>query len=276
MSPNNPGNFVNDLVEMASAFKRLPEVEAELAEARREAAKAMDTIQRLEHKLLDRSNEITEHLSRIRSLEVERDDAQFHALEADDRTQRALDFIKATFGNAGALIQALEPPAPPKSEPAAPEVPVQPVQPAAPMTNPVYSDPNGQFLSTDDGKPEPNIPEAAQGAPLGESQTPMTSGSPSTTAHDGTHSSADASPAPEVAQPGEPTGTDAAPTASPTPSGATDASGTSATEPGGFSMKPIERPYAGKRYSEVVKDGKHWPTRDQWEAGGGTVDNWYA
>lgn len=292
MSPNNPGNFVNDLVEMASAFKRLPEVEAELADVRQQAAKAQDTIQRLEMKLMERSNEISMHLARIRSLEVERDDAQFHALEADDRTQRALDFIKATFGNAGALIQALEPPAAPKPEQADTSVPVQAVQSAAEpraIDNPIYCDPQAPFLSTDDGKPEPSIGEVAS-APLGEphigAAIPTSNASPDgvSSADGAASTSTDAPSAPEVAaQPGEPaTATSSAseqvatvetPTAS-----QSDTAHNAATPPDAPTVDPSQKPvgiYTGRRYSDVVKGGS-WPTREQWEAGGGTVDNWFA
>ena len=99
-------NFVGSLVEMAKAYEELPMVQRQLNDLRSELDKAQDTIASREIKIMQLSQEADLLNSRIRSLEVERDDAQFHALEADDRTQRALDFIKATFGNAGSLIQA--------------------------------------------------------------------------------------------------------------------------------------------------------------------------
>jgi len=249
MSPASVSNFVGDLVAMATAFERLPQVEADLAEARNTINAHLNTIQRLEHKLLDRANEITDAQSRIRSLEVERDDAQFHALEADDRTQRALEFIKATFGNAGALIQALEPPATPKPEQATSDVPVSAV-PAAAEVMPINSpEPEAQRPLTD---PVPSL----EGTPM-----PQPSPAPEVAASSG-ESSTGASA--DIPNPHAMEAPSTAPTTEPSP--APDAS----------------KPYAGKKYSEVNKAARDrgdfgwWETQDGWLSGGGTIDNYYA
>lgn len=109
MSPHAINSLVSDLVAMAQATERLPIAEQELSEARQEITAKYDTIQRLELKLIDRAAEIDTLHRSIRELEVAKDAAETMFLEADDRTSRALDFVKATFGTAGALIQALEP-----------------------------------------------------------------------------------------------------------------------------------------------------------------------
>jgi hypothetical protein len=110
MSPHAVNNFVSDLVLMAQAMERLPHVEADLAEARAQIEAAQNTVQRLELKLIDRAAIIDDLNAKLRTVEAERDEAIGTFLEADERTSRALDFIKATFGNAGALIQALDGP----------------------------------------------------------------------------------------------------------------------------------------------------------------------
>jgi hypothetical protein len=260
MTGHQINSLVGDLVAMAQAMERLPQVEAELTTVRRELDDKAATIQRLELKLMERSNEINEHLARIRSLEVERDDAQFHALEADDRTQRALDFIKATFGNAGALIQALEPPAAPKPEPTAAEVPVQAVQSAS-EPRPLIENPIEQ------------MPEVAS-APSGEPSTGVSADTHNPPATEVPSTAPTSSPASEVAQPGEPD----AFAASPMPSVTNEATVQTATDGSQTSSMSAEKPngpYVGKRYSEVVASGQ-WPTREQWEAGGGTEENWFA
>lgn len=246
-------NFVGSLVEMAKAYERMPAVEAELRKTQDYAGTLADTVAAREETILRLKAEIEALHAKQRELEVSRDDAQFHALEADDRTQRALDFIKATFGNAGALIQALEPP---KAEPTVANVPVQavPEASAAPegVTNP------------DETSPKPYLEQTSEGVPFRSIYDPNTA----------------TQPAPEVAaQPGEPASDAITPTAETPKVSATDTANQEASAIGDPptvdpSQKPTG-PYTGRTYSSVVASG-HWPTRDQWEAGGGTVDNWFA
>lgn len=266
MSPSTPNDFIGSLVEMAEAYRELPKVQAERNELLEQLNQYSATIQRLELKLLERSNEIALLHSRIRELEVSRDEAQFHALEADDRTARALDFIKATFGNAGTLIQALEPPR---------EASNQPVDTTS-------------AVSEAKAEPWPSTADEGTGESAVDPTSATTHGSNTS---EGSVAPIDASivastltdpapsPAPEVAaSPGEPDvqSTEALSVGSATPVDAVKLSA-DASEPPAPNPSDYNRtgPYAGKRYSEVVASG-HWPTRDQWEAGGGTVDNWFA
>lgn len=129
MSPNNPNDFIGSLVEMAKAYETLPQVQADLANAKDQEQILLERIQDGQLTVLNLKAEIDRHLETIRGLEVAKDAAETMFLEADDRTSRALAFVKATFGNAGALIQALEPPRPqPTPEP----VPVQAMPEAPP------------------------------------------------------------------------------------------------------------------------------------------------
>ena len=167
MSPHAMNTFVSDLVLMAQATERLPVVEAELSEARDQLNTMSNTIQRLELKLMDRATQIDDLHKAVREAEVAKDAAETMFLEADERTSRALDFIKATFGNAGSLIQALEPTT--KPEPvqvpiteAVTEVTVNP----EPVVS-VQSDPTSGYISNMDqnqSKPENDIlPEPTLG-----------------------------------------------------------------------------------------------------------------
>jgi hypothetical protein len=97
---------------MAKSHEELPQVRMELLEANTKIIELQNNVQRLELRLIDCANEMSGLNSTIRSLEVARDDAELRFLEAEDRTEKALAFVRTTFGNAGALIQALEPPKP--------------------------------------------------------------------------------------------------------------------------------------------------------------------
>jgi hypothetical protein len=109
MSPHAVNNFVSDLVLMAQAMERLPQVEAELHRAQSEVTEWKSRYDLLALDLEQSRIYAGTLEQKVHQLEVDRDDAELRFLEADERTSRALDFIKATFGNAGTLIQALEP-----------------------------------------------------------------------------------------------------------------------------------------------------------------------
>lgn len=114
MSPH-VGNFTQELVEMAKAAEALPQVQHELRLRDNELSKAKETIASREIHILQLKEDIDRLHAKLREAEVAKDAAETMFLEADDRTTRALEFIKATFGNAGSLIQALEPPKPAES-----------------------------------------------------------------------------------------------------------------------------------------------------------------
>lgn len=120
---SNP-NFVSDLVAMAKAFEELPQVKAELEDAKHHFSEASQRIIEREESILKLKAELEASHEARRKVEAERDDAELRFLEADERTSRALDFIKTTFGSAGSVIQSLEPPAPVAvpTPPAEPEV----------------------------------------------------------------------------------------------------------------------------------------------------------
>lgn len=109
MTGHQINSLVGDLVAMAQAMERLPLVEAELRTADAATNQWITNYNEVKADLEQSKSYAASLEQRCHALEVARDDAELSFLEADERTSRALDFIKATFGNAGSLIQALEP-----------------------------------------------------------------------------------------------------------------------------------------------------------------------
>jgi len=236
MSPH-VGNFVQDLVEMAKATEMLPQIQSQLTEARMQIEELQATVQRLELKLLDRSNTIDDLNRKVRDAEVARDDAEYRFLEAEDRTARAVDFIKATFGSAGALIQALEPP---REEP-------MPMPEPNPVPEPL---------------PTPSAIETELSTLLTPAPGPIISGTTNIDSQSVVQDQSASDPSVDT--------TTTQPNAGPGPVTTEDA-GSTQTE---HSPDNSQR-YSGKRYSEVFDSG-HYPSRDEWFDGGGDTDGWFS
>lgn len=129
MSPT-VNNFVHDLVAMAKAMEDLPIVQEKLDQANNLISRYAEDVQAREESILRLKAEAETLHSTIRKVEAEREEAILSFLDADDRTKRALDFVKSTFGSAGSLIQALEPPTPaPMAVPADAPAPLSPSTP---------------------------------------------------------------------------------------------------------------------------------------------------
>lgn len=203
-----------------------------------------------------------------------------------------MDFIKATFGNAGTLIQALEPPREPVNQ--------DPFDgKGGGLSQPIYEEPQRPF--EDQASPNGSTPTTApppEGLhttqPVGQSEHPLSASveqsTPPTSYSDETHPTepstsqepmvALASPAPEVA-PTHPT--DAITSQPNAPSGDTahetmNAGTTQSAEP--FSMQPRQPgKYEGLTYSAAHQHyglAFKWPSKDEWLSDGGTLDNFYA
>jgi hypothetical protein len=110
MTREHISSFVGDLVQMAKAMEELPLVQERVHELEHLYDKEIDKVTALETKAHQRNQEMEALHSTIRTLEASRDDAEFRFLEAEERTASALAFVRTVFGNAGALIQALDPP----------------------------------------------------------------------------------------------------------------------------------------------------------------------
>lgn len=109
MSPHAVNSFVSDLVTMAQAMERLPQIEHELSAANAEVHDWKARYDLLALDLEQSRSYATKLEAAVHDAEVAKDAAETMFLQADDRTMRAVEFIKAQFGAAGSLIQALEP-----------------------------------------------------------------------------------------------------------------------------------------------------------------------
>lgn len=172
MSPHSVGNFVQDLVEMAKATEMLPVAQERIRELEAELARKSDHITALEVRAHQRNMEIDGLHSQIKSAEVARDDAELRFLESEDRCEKALAFIRVTFGNAGALIQALEPEQP-KAEPQAQPVEV-PAQSGERATDPTVNSLSGSELPSATSQDA----EKKEDASLRTTDNPTTTGTP--------------------------------------------------------------------------------------------------
>jgi hypothetical protein len=113
MSPHAANSLVHDLVQMAQAMERLPEVQAELHTAKDEITHLLDRIQHLELKLLDRHNENEELQRKLRDEEAKRSDAETMFLECDDAKstlERTLQNLRKDIE--GVLLAVTPPTAP--------------------------------------------------------------------------------------------------------------------------------------------------------------------
>lgn len=136
---SNTNNFVHELVVMAKAMEELPQVKAELDTARADNQLYLITIQRLELKLVDRANEIDALRQELRQVEAARDEAVLAFLEADDRTGKAMAFVRSLATNAQNLLDAALPANPEPTTPVAEfgsATTPEPVAPSVTSTNP--------------------------------------------------------------------------------------------------------------------------------------------
>lgn len=125
MSPH-VGNFVQDLVEMAKAVETVPILQGELETTKQKLDEAERHNQGLEQNIISYKSQIEDLQSKVRSLEVERDDASFRVLESEDLAHKALSFAKQAESAAAAVMSLLDPPKPePELQPQAVPVPTQ-------------------------------------------------------------------------------------------------------------------------------------------------------
>lgn len=138
MSPSNINSFVGDLVQMATAFENLPKIEAELEQTKSLLNDALQSVQDRELSIVRYKQDIDDLNAKVRSLEVERDDASFRVLEAEDREHVVLDMARSIASAVGNVISTLDPPKP-QPEP-------------TPVTEPVYTstgfEPQAQPVAT--------------------------------------------------------------------------------------------------------------------------------
>ncbi len=131
------GNFVHDLVEMAKAMELLPQAEAENARLHTQVEEYAKTVQAREMAIIGYKDEIEALHAKVRSLEVERDDASFRTMEVEDTLHSTLDQARRAKDTLDGLIAKLDPPKPqPEPEVVQPQA-VTPVE-ASPIPGHEY------------------------------------------------------------------------------------------------------------------------------------------
>lgn len=250
-------NFFHEFAAAAQAMEELPKVREDLSEANSLITALRETIQRLELQAIDRRTEMETLHSRIRSLEVERDEAQFQALEEQDRTSAFKRFVEGIFGQAGNLLQASAPVATPEPAPlpepvseASGERAADPIPQQNPNTSASQDGSTATDVPTADASTEPSSgqseagPTASDGADAGNSGSVIASAPVNTSNPEG------------VSVPSDPT------------------HGQKET-----SFDPVSPPstqpdplYLGKLY----KDIPNYVPLHEWLAGGGTEADYYA
>ena len=164
MSPHAANSLVHDLVEMAKAMERLPELQAELNSANDQVEAYARQVQRLELTLIDRSNEIDNANAARRKAEAERDSAESMFLETDDKLLAFRRLVSAFSTDAATLLRAQEPAVEPQVEQAIREdivhlettsdpAPTSGQSEAGPTPDPVLMEapaPSGEASSTTD------------------------------------------------------------------------------------------------------------------------------
>lgn len=265
MSPN-VGNFVSDLVEMAKATEQLPRVQEELDRANTQVEELAKALQSRELHIIDLKNQIDDLNAKLRAMEVSRDDAEYRFLEADDRTDKALAFVRMVQENAGSLLAALTPP---KPEPEAGNVDQSHSTQALsgsstsalpePSTSGGLSGDQSEMQSTQTGQSE--VPPISVTTP-GNTETPAVSPAPD---------QASAS-SPSWAEPETPPTPFALSSSSDPSPIAGEVAGTSA-DASSTTTSTSDKPYIGKKWSEVVP--RVW-AKEEWIAGGGTEESWAA
>lgn len=253
MSPSNINSFVGDLVQMAQAMEQLPKVEAERDELKINLDRALDTVQSRELRIIDLNATIAELNNKVRSLEVERDDASFRVLEAEDREHNVLNTLRTVQIALGQTVDALDPPKPePETEPQGSSV----VDPTS-----------SQIGSSKDTLGDNSIPEVVHSIsevqPQGQSVTTPTEPSSQIIGGENTSSATGQSENPPTASTGQ------METAAPlTPAPDTDAGLTTKET---LSVDHGLGPYFGKRYDAQPA----YINFNDWLAGGGTEADYF-
>src|SRR6266850_8445562 len=108
MTNENISGFLNSIAEAKRAFDAEPEYQSRIAELERDKQRLGETVASRElriHQLKQDQETLTQ---RLRSAEVERDDAGFRALEEADRVSNLLTLMRQFVGDGLKAISAIE------------------------------------------------------------------------------------------------------------------------------------------------------------------------
>ncbi len=109
MSNGNGISFVHDLVAMATAADKVPQLEEQINELRKALDAQTASNWELEAKIIDHTNAHGETKARLHNAEVARDDAELRFLESDDAKLAAVRAMRVVIGEAEAFIKAVTP-----------------------------------------------------------------------------------------------------------------------------------------------------------------------
>ena len=113
MSPH-VANFVHDLVAMAKAMEENPVLQEQIEALKAQLSQAQDHTAGLEVNIISYKQQIDDLQAKVRSLEVERDDASFRTMEVEDKLNTTLVDLSSILRIGERIHTRL---APPKPEP---------------------------------------------------------------------------------------------------------------------------------------------------------------
>jgi chromosome segregation ATPase len=111
--------ILSAITEAKIALDREPQLTSRILELEQSLSQAQGHSQAMELKLIERNDTINNLQSKVRSLEVERDDMGFRELEARDLVEKALQFAQQSEASAVAITNLLK--SPPQSITTAPD-----------------------------------------------------------------------------------------------------------------------------------------------------------
>jgi hypothetical protein len=240
MTSEKMNTFTSELVQMAMAVEKLPQVEAELDKQLREVDRLRSANLALEDSNQILRDHISELNSKIAEVTKERDDAGFRVLEAEDKASRVLDLARTLSSGLGQVIAELEPPKPV-------------TDPILDTIDPGYAESFDKPSTSGERVADPTTTHHQE--PSSVNVGGQTTGDPSTQGQS------------------EPGFTTHVISMEATPPSADTASVTSEPVPSDSAAPTPDKPFAGKRWSEVPRDQKAW-NREEWFAGGGDELGW--
>lgn len=175
----NTNDVLSAITQASEALAREPKHLEQINFLQRDLGQVQSHNQNLELRIVDYKSNIESLEAKVRSLEVERDQAQFRTLELEDTIHNAVGIFKSASGNLSAALAVIDPPkpepvaepspvissignpelaVPDHSSPVAEQVPVSPPSTPYPDTPPqATADPVGfSGLNEADVKPEPD------------------------------------------------------------------------------------------------------------------------
>lgn len=251
MTGHQIDNFVGSLVEMAKAFEERPRLERQITDLQSEISRLSDANVALDGSNAILRSHIDELNAKITEVTKERDDVGFRHLEEVDKTNALLLAIRNAMGSLTQAVAVVDPPK--AAEPI--------VEQSVGNELPVVTSQSATASATTE-LPSANVDQAVAG-------TSEASNTGATQSREGEQ----ASVGERVADPTENVNanTGAIQNSAGQSSVTHSDAGSTNTE-----TSPTDKPYAGRRYSDVTKDGYSYPTYSEWLDLGGDYNGWHS